>query len=200
MDAPIQGPRSASGLPAIKCAALAALAIATTSAASAAGEELSASEYQLKAAFLYKFTKFVEWPKSAFESEDAPLVICVIGANPFNRYLESALRGQTSLGRRVYLRTAIDPEAAESCHLAFISKREVFQDRGLSTRLSRAGTLTVSDAAAFSRSGGAIEFNLINRKLRFRINLDAAERAQVTISSQLLELALSVASSAGAAQ
>ena len=154
-------------------------------------DEREAAEYEVKAAFLYNFAKFTEWPSASFASDQAPLAICILGDNPFGKAFDP-IRSKTVRNRSVAIREIVNPDAAKGCQVLFISasERERFDDilRSLGTR----SVLTVSDVKRFTQSGGMITFVTVDGKIRFEINNRAASHAGLKISSQMLKLAETV--------
>lgn len=146
------------------------------------------SEYQLKAVLLWRLTQFVEWPAPAFATPTSPIVIGVLGENPFGPGLEIAVRGQVVWGRKLavqYYRTAGD---VRPCHVLYISRSESGRVRNFLTRWSQWSVLTVSDIDGFARLGGVVGFVTEDKRVSFRINLDAAKAAGLVISSKLLRM------------
>jgi hypothetical protein len=148
-----------------------------------------AREYKVKAAFIYNFAKFVEWPPQKIGSESAPLVIGVLGPNLFGDELENALKGRQINGRDIVVRQFDDVEAAKGAHLLFIS---VNDETKLRKALKEYGVLTIGQSESFARNGGIITFTFEHDKLRFEINIGAAEQAGLKISAQLQKLAQTV--------
>jgi hypothetical protein len=146
-------------------------------------------EYQVKAAFLYNFAKFVEWPSQAFKTPQDPIVVCVLGHNPFGNALEQVIRGKSIEGRAFVFRKVADAEEASACQILFISSSEGKRFHSLYKDLKPAGILTVGEAEGFAADGGVINFTLDSGHVRFEINVDAAEHEQLHISSKLLSLA-----------
>ncbi|MGA2879303.1 MAG: YfiR family protein [Bryobacteraceae bacterium] len=146
-------------------------------------------EYQVKAAFLYNFAKFVEWPAQAFKTSQDPIVVCVLGQNPFGNALEEVIRGKSIEGRAFALRQVADAEEASVCQILFISSSEGKHFRALYPNLKPAGVLTVGETQGFAANGGVINFKLDGGHVHFEINVGAAEQAQLQISSKLLSLA-----------
>jgi hypothetical protein len=139
-------------------------------------------EYRVKAAFLYNFVKFVEWPP---EAGSGPLAICVAGRNPFGAVLQNLVRGETIDGRRVETRVILEPAAG--CHVVFVPE-------GAATRVYLRGAagqpaLTVGESDTFIEQGGIANFFIERGHVRFEINPMAAERAGIHISARLLQLA-----------
>jgi hypothetical protein len=150
------------------------------------------SEYQVKSAFLYNFAKFTEWPSSAFADAQSPLVIGVVGDDPFGRQLDEMVAGKSINGRSIEIRRLRRGSDLRQCHLLFVSASE---RKGLAAILAGVksfGVLTVSDLDGFLRNGGAIELLLVDDRVRFDINLEPAHQAGLKISSKLLALARSV--------
>lgn len=146
----------------------------------------SSPEYQLKAVFLFNFAQFVEWPASAFATPDAPLVICVLGEDPFGPYLDETVRGEKVNDRRLEVRRPHGLEEVEGCHILFVSRREEGRLTGILDSLRGQSILTVSDAERFATRGGMIRFVTDRNRIRLRINLEAAKAANLTLSSKLL--------------
>jgi hypothetical protein len=149
----------------------------------------SASEYQVKAAFLFNFTKFVEWPADAFSSANAPLQICVLGQDPFDNDFEPLIAGKTVNGHKIELSHPDGISQAKACHVLFVAltkKREIEQ---VLQNLKDARVLTVGDTAGFVQMGGMINFVLDDNRVRFEINLKAAELAHLKLSARLLTVA-----------
>jgi hypothetical protein len=146
------------------------------------------SEYQVKAAFLLNFGKFVEWPDAAF-SDDGRLHICVLGEDPFGETLDATLKGRTVGNRQVTPRRIGGPAAADSCQIVFVSRSERDHVRAILQALSGDPVLLVGEVDRFAREGGMINFIEVDQKIRFEINEVAAREAGLKISSQLLKLA-----------
>ncbi len=153
----------------------------------ARGQEID--EYQVKAAFLYNFAKFVDWPSQTFKTPQDPIVICVLGHNPFGNALKEAIRGKSMDGRAFALRQVESAGEADACQILFVSSSEGKRFRSLWGSLKPAGILTVGEAQGFAANGGVINFKLDDGHVRFEINVNAAELEQLRISSKLLSLA-----------
>ncbi|RMD84581.1 MAG: YfiR family protein [Candidatus Dadabacteria bacterium] len=146
-------------------------------------------EYQVKAAFLYNFAKFVTWPEEAFSAPDAPFVFCIVGHDPFGEGLEKVLSGRKAGGRRIVVRRGPDPESVGRCHLMFIGATEDAHVARHLRAVSAQPVLTVGESEAFARAGGIIRLVVADKRVRFDINQKAAEDARLRLSSQLLKLA-----------
>ena len=147
----------------------------------------SPTEYQVKAVFLFNFTQFVDWPETSFDSPTAPLVIGVLGDDPFGSTLQEAIAGETVNGRTLELRRYRSIEEVAGCHILFIAPPVKTPLPTLLQELHRRNVLTVSDAREFAKQGGVIEFATVGNRIRLHINLDAAKQANLTISSKLLK-------------
>jgi hypothetical protein len=148
-------------------------------------------EYQVKAAFLFNFAKFVEWPPDAFPDPATPVAICVLGEDPFGQGLDAVVEGETLNGRRLVVRRLRDLLQTRDCHVLFVSRSEK-ELPALMAGLRSGGVLTVGEGDDFLEQGGMIRFVLEQNRVRFDINLDAAERGRLKLSSKLLRLARSV--------
>jgi hypothetical protein len=147
-------------------------------------------EYEVKAAYLLNFTKFVEWPASAFASADSPIAICVVGSNPFGRVLEELVQGEEVNGRKVMTRFFSQAPAARTCQVIFLPA-DMKDTAGILKGLGP-GVLTVGEGDRFLRDGGAIAFVVDQRRVRFDIRQSAAEAASLKLSSKLLSVARTV--------
>lgn len=168
-------------------APLACVLLAWTPGYGAGGE--SPGEYQVKAVFLYNFAQFVEWPVEAFADERAPLVIGVLGQDPFGPDLDATLRDETAANRPLVVRRFTDVAEIDVCHILFISSSEWPHIVEVLGALRGRSILTVGDTEGFARRGGMIRFVTERNRIRLRISLDAATRAKLTISSKLLRFA-----------
>ena len=146
------------------------------------------NEYQVKAAFLYTFAKFVEWPPQAFSSPSAEIAICVLGDDPFGNLLDDAVRGKTVEGRPLAVYRLTDLPTGHECKILFIATSERRRMPSLLASVPP-GLLTVGDTAEFAAQGGVIGLRLDGERIRLSVNLTAAEKAKVRISSRLLSLA-----------
>ncbi len=149
-------------------------------------------EYQLKAAFLYNFTKFIDWPTNRFADAEAPIVIGVLGANPFGGELAKAVEGRTQAGRTFVVTNLSSAAASTNVHLLFVTPAAESQIVDHLSDLHQAGVLTVGETKGFAASGGIITFTTEADRIRFEINLTEAEHGNIRISSKLLQLAKTV--------
>jgi hypothetical protein len=166
------------------------LALLTATPAWAAPAAAAPSEYQIKAVFLFNFAQFVEWPASVFADAKAPLVIGVLGDDPFGPVLDEAVRGEKIDGHPLVVRRYRRADDIADCHLLFISRTESVQHERILARLKSRSLLTVGDTDAFNRHGGMVRFVTESNKVRFKINVQAARAAGLVISSKLLRPAM----------
>jgi len=147
------------------------------------------SEYQLKAAFLFSFAKFVDWPPRSFASQQSPFAICILGADPFGTAIDDTLRGKTIGEHPVVIERVKEPSNVRHCQILFISSAEKHRLAEILMALQGANILIVGESEHFADSGGTIELMLEQNHIRFAINTDAAESSGLRISSKLLALA-----------
>jgi hypothetical protein len=155
----------------------------------AEAQSKAASEYEVKAAFLYNFAKFVEWPESSFADAQSPLTICILGTDPFGHTLDDALEGKMIGNRRVKLERLKDPALVRQCHIAFVGSAEARHLPEIESRLRGANVLLVGESDGFAEGGGVLQFIIEDSHLRFVINANAAQRADLKLSAKLLALA-----------
>jgi hypothetical protein len=147
-----------------------------------------ASEYELKAAFLYNFAKFVEWPAGAFSDDSAPIVVAVVGDDPFKGCLDVVV-GKSANGRQVAIRRLTPVEDLRSCHVLFVCSSEKKRLSQIVANIDGASVLTVGEMEGFASNGGMIRLTMEDDKVRFEINVGMARRARLKVSSKLLSLA-----------
>jgi hypothetical protein len=149
----------------------------------------SATEYQVKAAFLFNFAKFVEWPADAFPGAEAALQVCVLGQDPFGHDFQQMIADKTVDGHRIEVIHPSGVPQAKACQIIFVASSEKRQAREILRGLRGASVLTVGDTAGFASMGGIINFVLDDGRVRFEINVKAAERAHLKVSARLLTVA-----------
>jgi hypothetical protein len=172
-------------------ALLAALALLVNSGRAGA-QSPTPGEYQIKAAFLFHFAQFVDWPPEAFKQPDSPIIYCTIGEDPFAGALDAALKGKTQGARAFEVRHLKGSEETQACQLLFIGAAEKKNITAALASVEGRATLTVGETEHFAADGGVIGFCLEDNKIRFEINLRAAEHARLQISARLLALAKTV--------
>lgn len=148
-----------------------------------------AEEYQVKAAFLFNFAKFVEWPADTFKAADDPITICVWGQDPFGGALENVVRDKTVAGRPFVVRQISSTPQATKCQIVFVTTSERKRYRSILDELKGRSILTVGESEDFTANGGIINFKLKDSRVRIEIDTGAAERGRLRISSKLLSLA-----------
>jgi hypothetical protein len=149
----------------------------------------SVSEYDVKAAYLYNFSKFVEWPQGTFSGPEEPIKVCIVGSTPLAALFKEAVKGKTANGRGfLVLELASFPQAV-SCNINFISSSAADRVDELLRSVGGHPVLTVSDDEYFAVRGGIIGLTTDQHKVRFEVNMVAARRAGLKLSSQLLKVA-----------
>ena len=174
-------------------AALISIAILVSAATplSARAEEPLLHEYRIKAAFLYNFAKFIQWPESAFIDPESPVFICILGKDPLMGALQS-ITGKTVRGRRIVISHSKNVMSVKRCHILFVAESEKSRAKHTISKFKGKSVLTVSDMDDFVKAGGMIGMVRLENKIRFQINLVSAQDSGLTISSQLLKLAQNV--------
>jgi len=163
-----------------------------------AAAQSSPTEYAVKAAFVYNFAKFVEWPGSAFGESSEPLVNGVLGEDPFGPLLRRAVVGKQAGGHPIEVRHFASVESITLCHILFVGRSDEKTMRAVEKALDGDAVLTVGESDRFLESGGMINLRLDGKKVRFEINAGAARGVGLRISSQLLKLAIRVLGAAAA--
>jgi len=149
-------------------------------------------EYRVKAAFLFNFARFVEWPPESFQNPHEPIAICVLGHDPFGRSLEDTVAGREIEGRSLFVRHISSPKEVAECHVLFIDSVEKKRASPVLAAIATPGVLTVGEADGAPSGGMIITFILEGGKIRFAINTAAAAREKLRFSSRLLSLAILV--------
>jgi hypothetical protein len=178
-------------------AAVLAGLISMTGVRVAWAEAATTREYQVKAAFLFHFTQFAEWPEETFKDANSPLTYCTIGEDPFHESLDAALNGKTIGARSLRVQHFKQPRDMRGCHVLFIAAEEKKFFPAILASVKGNSVLTVGESEHFVQDGGMIGFCLEGNKLRFEINLESAQKAKLRISSKLLALAKTVIGSQG---
>ena len=161
---------------------LVALLLAWSAPAGAASQ---VEEYELKAAFLYQFTRYVSWP----EGDAGPVAICVLGEDPFGPSLDATVADKTARGKPIVVRRIRSAGEGASCQILFVSRSERPRLDATLAALGRRPTLTVADMSGFPSEGGMINLRVEEERIKLEINPDNAERAGLKIRSELLRLA-----------
>lgn len=166
-------------------ARLLVLALATASSA----RQAELPEYVLKAGFLFNFAKYVEWPAEAFDGPQDPLVIAVVGKDPFGEDLDRSLRGKTVKGRPIRIVRYKSPSEIRGAHILFVPRDETGRMEDILREVGTQPVLLVGETPDFAREGGALNILLRDGKPRLEANPDAATRAHLTIDAKLLRAA-----------
>jgi hypothetical protein len=147
------------------------------------------SEYEVKAAFLLNFAKFIQWPQNAFANDQSPLFICIVGEDPFGHTLDEVVQSKMLDSHAFIIRHSTNPEDMKTCQVVFIGSRDDKRLSEVLRRLKGSNALAVGESRDFAGLGGGIQFYLENNRIRFLVNVDALQRAHLTASSKLLALA-----------
>ncbi|MCB0430634.1 MAG: YfiR family protein [Flavobacteriales bacterium] len=148
------------------------------------------SEYEVKAAFLFNFGKFVDWPEKAFETPESPIIIAVVGDDPFGEVLDNIVKGRTTNGRTWQVKRYQQWRDVGECHILFVSGSERLRIREILDMVKNKPVLTVGDEIEeFCQLGGIINFSNRQSKYGFQINKVTADQKKIRISSKLLMLA-----------
>ncbi len=145
-------------------------------------------EYKIKAVFLFNFTQFVEWPGDAFNSNNDPFIIGILGTDPFGSYIDQAVAGEKVGTHPITVVRYRSVNEINNCRLLFINIADDDDLRSVLSSLNNRGVLTVSDMKGFAASGGVIGFITQNNKLRLQINISAAKAEGLNVSSKLLSV------------
>lgn len=148
-----------------------------------------ASEYNLKAAFIYNFTKFIEWKTASADNE---FIIGIIGASPINDPLVEVIKTETVDGKKIIIKHFNKAADISDCHILFISRSAGDALEDILAKTAGKGMLIVSEQDGYAKGGTAINFVIVNRKLKFEANVKAINAAGLAASSQLLKLAIIV--------
>jgi len=164
----------------------------TSTAAAQAVDPPDASEYLIKAGFIYNFAKFVEWPSTAFSQPDSPITIGVLGTDPFGSVLDRLVEDK-KIGQRGFVvkryKWGKDLKDLKECKILFVSASEKAHIDEIVQAVKGLPILMVGETPGFAERGGIIRFTLEDNRVRFEINVDAAHQADLNISSRLLTLA-----------
>jgi hypothetical protein len=158
-----------------------------THAFGAQGMAQAANEYQVKAAFILNFAKFVEWPNEAF-GDGSSLVVGVLGEDPFGNSIDQIVNGNRANGRRLTIRRLKWGDNLRACQILFIGSSERKRLGQIIGSLQGGSVLTIGDTQQFTQTGGIIKFFITDSRVRFEINAAAAGQAHLKISSKLLAL------------
>ena len=160
-----------------------------TTLVGSAQDRVGLSEQELKAAALNQVVHFTRWPVGTFEAADSPLVIGIFGEDPFGTLIDELVRGEVASGHPVKVVRCFTPEAAANCHVVYVADPASRGSDRLLHVIGERNILTVSGDEMFAERGGIICLAVRNNRIRILVNLEAAKKANVTLSSKLLRLA-----------
>jgi hypothetical protein len=166
-----------------------ALLLLWETAGAGAQENPGIPQYEIKAAYLYNFAKFIEWPASTFKDKESPFRIGILGEDPFREVLDRLLKGKRVNGRSFEVIRSERLEPLLTCHTLFVSDSEKGRMRQILTSLRELPILTVGDTSGFASAGGSVNFFIRDGTVRIEINTAAAARARLKISAKLLQIA-----------
>jgi hypothetical protein len=156
------------------------------------GQQAKPTEYDVKAAYLYNFVKFIDWPAKIASDQDSSFTICILGQDSFGPALDAALANHTIDGKGLVAKRISKSQEALNCRVLFISSSEQNHLKDILATLDKASLLTVSDAPDFAERGGMIQFVMDGNKVRFEVNVTNAQRAGLVLRSELLKVAITV--------
>jgi hypothetical protein len=180
------GPKPLRGKPIIDCFVALSIAVTLANAVAVLSGDPPADEYQVKAAFIYNFAKFIQWPPESFQSPSQPIGICILGQDPFGRSLDDTVVGHSIDGRALVIHRIVRVKPGNECQILFVGSAQgtrplpIPEDTGL---------LTIGESDAAAMEGVIITFRLDGGKVKFDIDVDEANREKLRISSRLLSLA-----------
>ena len=155
--------------------------------------QVSTREYQIKAAFIFNFTQFIQWPDNSFPSPQSPAVIGILGADPFGNYLQDMIAGESINKHPLVIKHFSSIEEVTNCTILFINASNKKDFSAILEKLKGKGILTVSDANKFAKLGGMIQLSTREDKVDIEINLEAIKAENLIVSSKLLKLSQIVA-------
>jgi hypothetical protein len=183
--------------------AMLGMTLNAASAGAQAGNASDSSEYLIKAGFIYNFAKFVDWPANSFSQGDSPIVIGVLGTDPFGNVLDRIVEDK-KIGSRGFVvrrfKWGKDLKDLKECKILFVSASEKAHIDEIVQSVKGLPILTVGETPSFAERGGIIRFTLEDNRVRFEVNVDAARQAELNISSRLLTLAKIIPQSASSAR
>jgi hypothetical protein len=147
------------------------------------------NEYQVEAAYLFNFGRFVGWPAKVATAQGNSFTICILGEDPFGASLDATLAGEAIGGKNVVAKRISIPQESANCQILFLSAGEAGRLNKIMEVLDKEAILTISDIPHFSQRGGMIQFVMEGNRVRFEVNLTATQRAGLTLSSELLKVA-----------
>lgn len=180
----------------LKILTLFALLIITGSIKMAWSGDIYSKEYDIKAAYIYNFANFVKWPNKVFESEDSPIILVILGKNPFQDATDT-INGKDVRGRKLLISSITTIDKIDKCHILFISSSEKDHLQDILSKIAKKALLTIGDTKHFGYQGVMINMFKCDDRIKYEINLKAAKVSKIKISSQLLKMAKIVESKHG---
>jgi YfiR/HmsC-like len=147
------------------------------------------SEYLIKAGFIYNFAQLVQWPATAFSQEDSPIVIGILGTDPFGAIIDRVIENKKLAGRTLVVKRLKRGAAVKDCNILFVSSSEAAHLDEVIQSTKGMPILTIGETPGFAVRGGIINLTLEGNRVRFEVNIEAAKQANLNISSRLLALA-----------
>ncbi|HEY6191504.1 MAG TPA: YfiR family protein [Bacteroidota bacterium] len=166
-------------------------------AAQSPAQQEAGKESKFKAAYLYNFLQFIEWPESSFTNRSSPVTIGILNQEPLANILEQIVQGERVHGREIVVRKFRDTKSIRECQVLFVPRSERNEIPSILVSTEGSSVLTVGEVDGFAEEGGAINFFVQENKLKFEINQDALKNANLRASSRLLRLARLVGSAEG---
>lgn len=173
----------------VKLFGLTVAVVMTWSCLRAPAQESASVEYKVKAAYLFNFAKFVEWPVGSFPAKDTPITLGLVGKDPFGSDLEKTFENKTIEGRALQIKRFAEGEDLRQCHILFICASERKSLPQIFEKLQGGSVLTVGEVEEFNALGGMISFITQENTIRFDIKDEAAARVGLKVSSKLLQVA-----------
>jgi hypothetical protein len=165
------------------------LLLLAQAARSFAADPQTLTEYQIKAGFFFNFTRFVDWPESAFVNASSPVFVCILGETPLTDLVTDVALGKVVNGRAVSIRRVKASDDLRQCNLLFISAEEERHTAEILASLKKANTLTVGETPGFAQAGGMINFSIQENRVKLELNLEATTRAGLKVNSKLIAVA-----------
>jgi len=163
-----------------------------------AADPQTLTEYQIKAGFFFNFTRFVEWPETAFATATSPMLACVVGETPLTDLLIDVAAGKVVNGRAVSIRRVKPSDDLRVCNLLFISAGEQRRTAEILGSVKKIDTLTVGETPGFAQAGGMINFSIQENRVKLELNLDTTTRAGLKVNSKLIAVSRLVARNSAA--
>jgi YfiR/HmsC-like len=162
------------------------LLLLAQAARSFAADPQTLTEYQIKAGFFFNFTRFVDWPESAFVTASSPILMCVLGETPLTDLVTDVALGKVVNGRAVSIRRVKASDDLRRCNLLFISAEEERHTAEILGSVKKTSTLTVGETPGFAQAGGMINFSIQENKVKLELNLEATTRVGLKVNSKLI--------------